>query len=46
MNNKKDDKYYALQIIENINKIKFYISNETLDQFLNDSELIDAIMFR
>lgn len=46
MNNKKDDKYYALQIIENINKIKFYISNKTLDQFLNDSELIDAIMFR
>lgn len=46
MNNLKNDKYYALQIIENINKILFYVSNKTIDEFLSDNELMDAVMFR
>lgn len=46
MNNLKNDKYYALQIIENINKILFYVSNKTIDEFLSDNKLMDAVMFR
>lgn len=46
MDNAKNDKYYALKIVENIDAIQNYISNKTYEEFLNDGELIDAIMFR
>lgn len=46
MDNKKNDKYYALKAKENINTIQRYIGNKTYDEFMSDEELIDAIMFR
>ena len=46
MDNKKNDNYYAIKIIENINAIEKYISNKTYYDFINDDELVDAVMFR
>ena len=46
MDNIKDDKYFALKIVENITYIQKYISNKSYEEFMNDSELNDAIMFR
>ena len=46
MDNKKDDKYYAEKILENINAIEKYVGNKTYNEFLDDDELIDAVMFR
>lgn len=46
MDNIKNDKYYVLKALENIKIIQKYISNKTYDDFSNDDELIDAIMFR
>ena len=46
MDNVKNDKYYALKIVENIDAIQKYVSNKTYKEFVRDEELIDAIMFR
>lgn len=46
MDNKKDDRYFALKAVENIEIIQKYIGNKTYDQFMSDDELVDAIMFR
>ncbi len=46
MDNIKNDKYYALKIVENIDAIQKYVSNKTYKEFVSDEELIDAIMFR
>ncbi len=46
MDNKKNDSYYFSKIIEDINTIKKYLNNASYEQFLNDSQLVDAIMFR
>ncbi len=46
MDNVKNDKYYALKIVENIDAIKNYISDKSYEEFISDGELIDAIMFR
>ena len=46
MDNKKNDSYYFSKIIEDINTIKKYLNNASYEQFLNDNQLVDAIMFR
>ena len=46
MDNKKNDSYYFSKIIEDINTIKKYLNNASYEQFLSDSQLVDAIMFR
>ncbi len=46
MDNFKDDKYYAEKIIDNINAIEKYVKDINYEHFLNDGELIDAVMFR
>lgn len=46
MDNKKNDSYYFSKIIEDINTIKKYFNNASYEQFLSDSQLVDAIMFR
>ena len=46
MDNRKNDKYYAEKTIENIDVITKYIKGKSYDEFLADSELMDAIMFR
>ena len=42
----KNDSYYAQLIIDNIKVIQKYLGNKTYDEFLNDEQLIDAVMFR
>ena len=44
MDNVKNDKYYAQLIIDNIKVIQKYLGNKTYDEFLNDEQLIDAVM--
>lgn len=46
MDNIKDDKYFALKIIDNIIAIQKYVDGVTYEQFLSDGELLDAVMFR
>lgn len=46
MDNKKDDGYYFLKIVQDIDVIKKHLNNETYEQFLEDDIVIDAIMFR
>ena len=46
MDNIKDDGYYAIKAIENIVLIQRYIKDKTYEEFMNDNELNDAIMFR
>ena len=46
MDNQKDDGYYGSKALEEINIIQSYFNNKTYEEFLGDSELIDAIMFR
>lgn len=46
MDNIKNDKYYAIKIVENITAIQKYISNKSYEDFISDDELVDAIMFR
>ena len=46
MDNVKNDSYYAQLIIDNIKAIQKYLGNKTYDEFLNDEQLIDAVMFR
>lgn len=46
MDNKKDDKYYAEKAIESILTIDKYICGRSYEEFVNDEELLDAVMFR
>ena len=46
MDNKKNDKYFAKQAIEQIVIIDNYIGNKTYEEFMSDDKLVDAIMFR
>lgn len=46
MDNIKNDKYYAQEIIDNINIVQDYMKNKSYDEFVSDSQLIDAVMFR
>ena len=46
MDNRKNDKYYSEKAIESIDAIERYVGAKTYDEFLEDDELIDAVMFR
>ena len=46
MDSHKNDKYFAVKIIENINAIQEYILDKTYEQFISDNILVDAVMFR
>ncbi len=46
MGNEKNDKYYALRAMKDIEAIQKYLGNRTYDEFLEDDVLLDAIMFR
>ena len=46
MNNIKNDKYYIKQIVDDINKIIKYTNNVSYDDFIDDEQLMDAILFR
>ena len=46
MDNKKTDNYYFKKAIDDINAIEKYFDNKPYDEFINDSMLIDAVMFR
>lgn len=46
MDNKKDDRYYFSKINDDIDAIKSYLNNVSLEQFLSDGRLIDAVMYR
>ena len=46
MDNKKDNSYYFLKSIDNIDTINKYLNNETYEEFINDGKTIDSIMFR
>lgn len=46
MDNVKNDKYYFKKAINDIDAIEAYFNNKTYDEFMMDSMLIDAIMFR
>ena len=46
MDNHKNDKYYAEKAIESIDIIDKYINGISYEQFVSDTELNDAIMFR
>ena len=46
MDNIKNDSYYASKALENIIAIQKYINGKSYDEFIQDDELIDAIMFR
>ena len=46
MDNKKDDKYYIIKVIENINLIITYTKELTYKELLNRQIVIDATMFR
>ena len=44
MDNKKDDVYYANLIIEDIKKIIKYTDKISYEEFVNDEQLIDAVL--
>ena len=46
MDNIKSDKYYINLILDDINKIIKYTNNVSYDDFMDDEQLIDAILFR
>ncbi len=46
MDNTKDDKYYINIILEDIHKILKYTGNISYEEFIEDDQLIDAILFR
>ncbi len=46
MDNVKNDKYYAVRAMKDIEVIQKYLGNRTYDEFLEDDVLLDAIMFR
>lgn len=46
MDNKKNDLYYATKAIEQIKIIENYVNGKGYEEFINDIQLIDAVMFR
>ena len=46
MDNKKNDKYYAEKAIEQIDVIDRYMAGKSYEQFITNSQLLDAVMFR
>ena len=46
MDKKKGDVFFAQQIVNHISAIQKYVADKTYEQFIDDEELIDAVMFR
>ena len=46
MDNRKNDLYYATKAIEQIKIIENYVNGKEYEEFINDIQLIDAVMFR
>lgn len=46
MDNIKNDNYYVGQIISDIEKILTYTKDINYDEFLEDEQLVDAVLFR
>ena len=46
MDNIKNDQYYIKQAVENIDIIIQYSKGKTYEEFIEDSIVLDAIMFR
>ena len=46
MDNLKNDNYYIKLIMEDIDKILKYTNEVSYDDFMNEEQLIDAILFR
>ena len=46
MDNVKNDKYYMNLIIDDIDKILKYTNNVSYEGFIEDEQLVDAILFR
>mgnify|MGYP003442061811 CR=1 FL=1 len=46
MDNVKTDKYYFEKAINDIDAVEKYFDHKTYEEFMADSMLIDAIMFR
>ena len=46
MDNRKNERYYIEKVFENIDAIILYAKDLSYDDFINDSIVIDAIMFR
>lgn len=46
MDNRKNDRYYIEKVFENIEAIILYTKDLNYDDFINDSLVIDATMFR
>ena len=46
MDNKKTDEYYIEKVIENIDAIISYTKDVGFNEFINNSLLVDATMFR
>ena len=46
MDNKKDNAYYFLKVVEDINQIKKYFNNASYEEFVADFVTLDAILFR
>ena len=46
MDNTKNDEYYVNKVIEHIDSIILYTQDKDYKSFINDSLLIDAVLFR
>ncbi len=46
MDNIKNDKYYLNSIIKDIDKILIYTKDVSYEEFIEDEQLVDAILFR
>ena len=46
MDNLKNDNYYINLILEDIDKILKYVSHISYSEFVEDEQLIDAVLFR
>lgn len=46
MDNIKTDAYYKNMILNDVDKIILYSKNKSYEEFIEDEELIDAILFR
>ena len=46
IDNIKNDKYYVNLIIEDIDKILKYTKDIAYEDFIDDEQLVDAILFR
>lgn len=46
MDNKKEDAYFARQIISNIDTIREYVKDMTYDDYISSQMVVDSTLFR